>query len=1195
MARDQQLLSRRHEHVRLGGVQRQALRRGATDAQTLAGTLNLVNSTNTIACYGYLPCGANNQVIFTAVDRAGNVFRAGPFAVQVDATTSMAISTPSYPASGAFVTAQPNFNWTGPSTAVVAGLPPGSSYYLQVSNNDPAFSAGNIVVSISTPAVVTSTMMATGFGAYISTYTLANAATFYWRVQTVNGEYGSTSAWSQTYSFETDLVAPAAAGAFTSISSTGGVMGETQISNLMAGVVAQVPVQDLQSGLVLSTYVVAFAGDGHDNPGVASAYGVTYSTNAGQTWIDASTVTAMNGGNVVVAGAANLRGMTVYNGRLYLADGTSGKVYSSADGNTWSAAKGGSPVGTNGIRPLITYLGRLYAADGTGKIWWSADNGTSWTQSNNNTAVSTTVFLSMAVFNGRLYAGDLGGRVFVSTDGNQWNATLTGGGALVGGFPGQQIGGAIWSLGAFNGRVFAGDNLGRVFASVDGSTWSYTNGAGGVAGAPLFAGASISGLAAFNNKLVAIDSATGRVFVSTDGINWNGGVQAAGGNALQSLTAFNGKLYAGDGTGRIFVSTEGSAWLTTNGGYAIGVSTFWALAPFNGKLYAADNNGYAYQVTPLAATLGGSDGTTAVQGMGVSGMNLANSSNTTTCGGVWPCGATDQVMFTAADVAGNVGRIGPFAIQVDGTTALAISAPVYPANGAYVSTGTVNFNWTGPSTMTVAGLPGGTSYFLQVSRGDPAFAQGNIVVSISTPMIQVSTMLPTAFGAYNSTYTLANNATFYWRLATINGASQSMGLFSTMFTFVTDLTPTVQSGLFSTLSPAGGTLNELQINNLATGVTAQIGVADLASGLAVSTGALPFAGDGHDNPGLTGGFGVIYSTNAGQTWIYFSGAITPMNGGNPIISGATNLRSMAVFNNKLYAVDGLNGKIYSSADGNSWSASAIVGGGGTGGPLRALAVFNNRLYTADFNSTGKAYWTENGTNWTVSNGNFALGPTSFISALAAFNGRLYAGDASVGRIYVSTSGDSWSMIQSGAAAFQSAGGIQSFTSFNGRLYEGDASGRVYYSLDGSTWVATNNGNALVAGANIVALAAFNNRLFAVDASSRIFQSMDGWSWIQSSNIVSGPGGAPTLSVNGNFGSSLSSLAQLNGKLYAADATYGKIYVSTEGSTWMAINSSYPVTTGVSPVFALAPFNGRLYGGDQNGRVYQGTGRRSRRR
>ena len=39
------------------------------------------------------------------------------------------------------------------------------------------------------------------------------------------------------------------------------------------------------------------------------------------------------------------------------------------------------------------------------------------------------------------------------------------------------------------------------------------------------------------------------------------------------------------------------------------------------------------------------------------------------------------------------------------------------------------------------------------------------------------------------------------------------------------------------------------------------------SGLAVSTSALAFAGDGHDDPNATKGFGVLYSTNSGANWI----------------------------------------------------------------------------------------------------------------------------------------------------------------------------------------------------------------------------------------------------------------------------------------------------------------------------------------
>ncbi|MCX5787220.1 MAG: hypothetical protein NTX64_01735 [Elusimicrobia bacterium] len=1145
---------------------------GATDAQTLAGTLNLVNSTNTIACYGYMPCGANNQVIFTASDRAGNVFKVGPYAIQVDATTSMAVSTPSYPASGAYVTAQPNFNWTGPSTAVVAGLPPGSSYYLQVSNNDPAFSAGNIIISMSTPAIVTSTMMATGFGAYLSTYSLANAATFYWRVQTVNGVYGSASAWSQTSSFVTDFVAPAAVGNFTSVNLASLSIGEAVINGVSVGVVANLPVQDALSGLVVSTNVLAFAGDGHDNPGVTGAFGVSYSTNGGQTWVDASTVTSMSNGAVIYTGppsnASQLRGLAVAGGKIFAVDGANGLIYVSADGNSWSRSNSlngyVAPGGT--LRPLLVAAnGRIYTGDHVGRIFVTANGGSSWSQSNNSVAVGTSAILSLASFNGRLFAGDFAGRVYVSSDGTTWTAASTN--AVVGT-------GAIWSLAAFNGRLFAGDSLGRVFASVDGATWAYTNGAGG-SGTPLFAGASISGLTAFNNKLVAIDSATGRVFVSTDGNNWNGGVQAAGGSALQSLAAFNGKLYVGDGAGKIFISTEGSTWLATNGGYAIAVSTLYALAPFNGRLFAADAGGYAFQVTPVTATLSGSDGSTTAQTLTASGMNLANSLNTQTCGGLWPCAATNQVMFTAFDRAGNAQRLGPYAVQVDATTTLAISTPSFPANGAYVTTGTVNFNWTGPSTTTLAGLSVGTSYYLQVSK-DPSFAT-NIVVAITTPAVQVSTVLPTGFAAYLSTFTLPNLTTYYWRVQALNGASGVQGIWSSSFSFVTEILPPVQSGLFTSASSTGGLLGEAQINALAAGVTAQINLFAAVSGLAVSTGALALPGDGHDSPGQTSGFGVSYSTNAGQTWVDAS-AIAGMNGGAVIVTGAANLRGFTVFNNRLFVADGANGKVYSSGDGNIWTAS---NSGSTlgGSAIRALIVFNGKLYAGD--AGGKVYSSPDGTvtNWTTTNGGFALGPSANITSLAIFNGRLFAGDAGLGRIYVTVDGNTWAMVQGGIVPFQTmlGGQVQSLAVYNGRLYAGDSLGRVYASVDGSTWTAINNYGVQLGGAagNIGALLAFNNKLYAADQSNGkiYFMNQDANTWTQVS------GGPQGVAIN--------AVSAFNGKLYGADNN-GRVWVSTEGSSWLVINSSFPISVAGSPLFGLTPFNGKLYAGDNAGRVYQIT-------
>ncbi|MCX5787221.1 MAG: hypothetical protein NTX64_01740, partial [Elusimicrobia bacterium] len=1142
---------------------------GVRTAQTLAATsLNLVNSTLTVTCYGYAPCAATNQVLFTATDRAGNVFRVGPFAILADGTLPTAISTPSYPANGAYVSLQSNLAWTGPSTTTLLGLPSGSSYYLQVSNNDPTFTAG-LVVSVSTPAVgtsttavVTSTSLPNALGLYVANFMLNNGATYYWRVQLVNGVTGSTGPWSQAYSFVTDFVPPSSVGAFTTLSSTGGLMAETQISNLLTGVVASIGLQDTQSGLAVSTGILAFSGDGHNAPGVTAGLGVIYSTNAGQTWIDASTITALNNGLAVVSTA---RGMAVFNGRLYLADGgASGKLYSSPDGNVWTVSNGGGGVAAGAVRALAVFNGRLFVADNNaaGKVYASANGNTGWAAVNNNIAVSPTSLPALAPLNGRLYAGDANGRVFVSTDGNSWIAAQNG----------APVGAAVQSLAFFNGRYFAGDAAGRVFVSADGSTWTYSNG-----GLALTGASNIGTMVAFNNKLFAADAGAGKVYVSTDGNTWNAGVAPNG--AVQSLAVFNGKLYAGDGAGRLWVSTEASTWLTINGGYVIGVGGFYSLAPFNGRLYAGDAGGNVYQVLPVQASVNDVDGSTALDTLSAIGLIPANSTNTAVCAGAWPCGATNQVLFTPSDLAGNTARVGPYAIQVDATTSQALNYPNFPANGVYVSTQPLNFEWTGPSTTTMAGLPPGTSFYLQVALNDPAFNGVNMMVSIATPAVTVSTTLSSSFGSYVSTYTLANNATYYWRVVTINGASQAMGLWSAVYSFVTDLTPPAQSGIFTSLS-ATGTIAEGQINGLATGVTAQVGVQDVISGLVVSTNVLAFAGDGHDNPGFTGGFGVMYSTNAGQTWIDLS-TVTRMNSGNPVTAGA--VRGLAVSNGRLYAADGLSGKIYSSPDGYNWAA---VNGGLaiSGQPIRAMLVGpDGRFYVGD--TSGRIYTSNNGgANWVQANSNLAVG--SNIAALAAFNGRLYAGDAATNRVYVSTSGDSWNMAQGGVVAFAAQGGVQSLAAFNGRLYAGDSAGKVYASVDGSSWAATNNSNAV--GTYIVALTPFNNRLYAVDASSRVFfMNPDGITWTQSWNIVVGAGGSPTPALN--FGSSLSALASLNGKLYAADATYGKIYVSTEGSTWMAINSSYPiVNTANTGIYSLAPFNGQLYAGDQNGRVYQVT-------
>ncbi|MFA6318130.1 MAG: hypothetical protein WC943_11995, partial [Elusimicrobiota bacterium] len=135
---------------------------GSVDVETMTSTgLYFVNSTNSVTCNGVYPCGATNQVVFTVSDMVGNIRKYGPFAVLVQNLVSVAISTPAFPGQPVtsleptgFVNKQPNFLWKGPSTTTVASLGSAASYYLQVSVIDPDFNQANIVVSITTPAVV---------------------------------------------------------------------------------------------------------------------------------------------------------------------------------------------------------------------------------------------------------------------------------------------------------------------------------------------------------------------------------------------------------------------------------------------------------------------------------------------------------------------------------------------------------------------------------------------------------------------------------------------------------------------------------------------------------------------------------------------------------------------------------------------------------------------------------------------------------------------------------------------------------------------------------------------------------------------------------------------------------------------------------------------------------------------------------
>ena len=214
----------------------------------------------------------------------------------------LSLSTPSFPSGGIFIsTPDPVFTWQGPSTATVADLGGGASFYLQLSSGDPAFSASRILWTAVIPMAVDSAS-ATADGAYASNVALAGGGIYYWRVATLYPLYGA-SAWSLTASFRTDEQPPVAS-RFVSFSSTGGALGEAQVGVLLSGVTVQITLQDSLSGLA--------AGDS-----------VSYSTDAGRSWIAVATA-ALSG----ALGATTPQTLTAYG--LNLAESTSAAVCAGA-------------------------------------------------------------------------------------------------------------------------------------------------------------------------------------------------------------------------------------------------------------------------------------------------------------------------------------------------------------------------------------------------------------------------------------------------------------------------------------------------------------------------------------------------------------------------------------------------------------------------------------------------------------------------------------------------------------------------------------------------------------------------------------------------------------------------------------------------------------------------------------------------
>ena len=307
---------------------------------------------------------------------------------------------------------------------------------------------------------------------------------------------------------------------------------------------------------------------------------------------------------------SSVQSLTVFNDKLYAGmyrvsagsgdifvctPATAGDSATCDDPSDWTASYSDAST-YYGVRSLAVFNGKLYAgmlrssAGGYGDIFvctpatagdsTTCDNASDWTTSRTDTSTYYGV-TSLTVFNDKLYAGmyrpsDGYGDIFVCTpatagdsatcdDPSDWTTSRTDTSTYHG----------VYSLTIFNSKLYAGMYHGTVINN--GDIFVCT---------PATAGDSTT-----------CDNASDWTASYSDAATYQG---------VQSLTVFNGKLYAGmhggsDGYGDIFVCNPATAGDSTTCDNASDwtasysdASTYWgaySLTVFNGKLYAGMNSG----------------------------------------------------------------------------------------------------------------------------------------------------------------------------------------------------------------------------------------------------------------------------------------------------------------------------------------------------------------------------------------------------------------------------------------------------------------------------------------------------------------------------------------------------------------------------------------------------------------------------
>lgn len=322
------------------------------------------------------------------------------------------------------------------------------------------------------------------------------------------------------------------------------------------------------------------------------------------------------------------------------------------------------------------------------------------------------------------------------------------------------------------------------------------------------------------------------------------------------------------------------------------------------------------------------------------------------------------------------------------------------------------------------------------------------------------------------------------------------------------------------------------------------------------------------------------ATNGCQVWTYSGGQWTKMRSGGFGDKNNIVVKSMCVYNSKLYVGTGKNGlggcEIW-SFDGAIWAQVNADGfGDAHNNAAAALAVFGSSLYAGTNNATGGGeVWKYDGTTWTrVAVHGFSDANNLSVNSLCAYGANLFAGTYNniTGCVIWKYDGSSWS---------QSVGQAP-----DGTIGTGPGFGGGYENAGVSVMAVYNSklyaGLTTLWDSNIWA----SSLLVPKDWVRKVW-SFDGTNWtaVTSAGVGGNAGyGGPNWG-NGTLQDSATSICLYGSSLVigSTNQAQGCQVWSFDGSAWTQLN-----TTGFGDPFnytttALAASGPNLFAGTSNGR------------